>query len=289
MADFLATLNEQMGFWLLITGLLGLVVGSFLNVVIHRLPKMLEAEFRHECACLDLKEDDPQPDKPRYNLFLPRSACPLCGHMITALENIPVLSWIFLRGKCSQCHAPISIRYPVVELLTCGITIGLAWHFGASVMGIGAILLAWFLIALFFIDADTYLLPDDLTLSLMWLGLAFNIADTFAPLSDAVIGAMAGYLLLWSIYWLFKLATGKEGMGYGDFKLLAALGAWLGFKMLPVIILLSSVVGAVIGITMILLAKHGWGKPMPFGPYLAAAGLVALIWGNTLVQLYVGI
>ena len=265
---------------------LGLLVGSFLNVVIHRTPVMLENDFRHECACLDLPKDTPPPSPPRYNLVVPRSACPHCGHLIGALENIPVISWLCLRGKCRHCQAPISARYPLVELLTAGLTGGIAWQYGATLPMLGMLVFTWMLIALIFIDADTSLLPDSLTLPLLWLGLLFNLDGSFTPLSEAVIGAVVGYLSLWSVYWAFKLLTGKEGMGYGDFKLLAALGAWLGWKMIPVIILLSSLTGAVLGIIMIMLARHGMGKPMPFGPYLGIAGFVAMHWSTPLLVWY---
>ena len=269
------------------TGILGLTIGSFLNVVIHRVPLMLEQEFKHECALLIQDKVEPPP-RPSYNLMVPRSACPHCGHTITALENIPVISWLMLKGKCSQCRAPISARYPIIELATSIISAGLAWQFGLSIDLLAALCLVWFLIALIMIDADTYLLPDNLTLPLLWLGLLFNSLNTFTSLHSAVYGAMAGYIMLWSVYWLFKLATGKEGMGYGDFKLLAALGAWFGWTMLPVIVLLSSLAGAVIGIIMVLGQKRGWNKPMPFGPYLGVAGILALCYGQDLNKLLYG-
>ncbi|MFZ6814042.1 prepilin peptidase [Undibacterium sp. Rencai35W] len=269
----------------ILIGVVGLLIGSFLNVVIHRIPKMMQRESDNYVAS---ESGNELPHADRYNLMVPRSACPHCGHQITALENIPVFSYIAIGGKCTTCKAPISIRYPLVELLTGALSGYLIWHFGSGIAGLGAVVFAWFLIAMTFIDADTQLLPDDLTLPLLWLGLLINLHGTFASLHDAVIGAVAGYLALWSIYWLFKLATGKEGMGYGDFKLLAALGAWMGWTMLPVIILLSSVVGAIVGISMIVLAKMGKNNPIPFGPYLAAAGLIALIWGKTLSQQYLG-
>ena len=270
----------------LFTGLVflfSLLVGSFLNVLIHRLPKMMEAEWHAQCAEL---RGESVPDAPRYNLWLPRSACPQCGHQITALENIPLLSWLWLRGRCSACSAQISARYPLVELLTAVLSAAVAWKWGVSVQTLGALLLVWTLIALAFIDLDTTLLPDSLTLPLVWLGLLVNLGGHFASLADAVIGAMAGYGVLWSVYWLFKLATGKEGMGFGDFKLLAAIGAWLGWQLLPVTLLLSSAVGAVIGIAMILLVKHDRRVPIPFGPYLAGGGLVALFFGADLTQAY---
>jgi leader peptidase (prepilin peptidase) / N-methyltransferase len=282
----------------------GLCVGSFLNVVIHRLPRMMEREWREQCAELGTGEPygspvpPPQPQtvktEPRptpakaepYNLIVPRSACPQCGHRITALENIPLVSYAVLRGKCSGCGTRISPRYPLVELAA-GLAAGYAaMRFGFSAAGFGAMIFAWALIALAFIDYDTQLLPDDITLSLLWAGLLVNLAGTFVPLSAAVIGAVAGYLSLWSIYWLFKLLTGKEGMGYGDFKLLAAICAWLGWQALATVILLSSVVGAAVGIALMVLAKHGRDKPIPFGPYLAAAGFIALFWGETISRRY---
>lgn len=264
-------------------GLLGLLVGSFLNVVIHRLPKMLERGWQAQCAELSgvpLKETAP------YNLFSPRSACPHCGHRIGALENIPLLSYLVLRGRCKGCQAPIAIRYPVVEAVSGILSAYAAWHFGFGLAGVAAILFIWALLALTCIDLDTQLLPDDLTLPLLWLGLLINLSGTYATLGDAVLGAVCGYLVLWGVYWAFKLTTGKEGMGYGDFKLLAAIGAWLGWQMLPLVILLSSVVGAAVGISLILFAKHGRDIPIPFGPYLAGGGLIALFWGATLTQSY---
>ncbi|MGZ5201434.1 MAG: prepilin peptidase [Telluria sp.] len=259
----------------------GLLIGSFLNVVIYRIPKMMQRESDNYVAN-ELGKELPHTD--RFNLMVPRSACPHCGHQITALENIPVISWLFLRGKCSACKAPIPARYPAIELLT-GLLSGLmVWNFGSGWMGLATLVFLWLLIAMTFIDVDTQLLPDDLTYPLLWIGLLLNLDGTFVPLRDAVIGAAAGYLALWSVYWLFKLATGKEGMGYGDFKLLAALGAWLGWKMLPTIILLSSVVGAIVGISLIVFARRGRDKPIPFGPYLAAAGLIALLYGGPIMR-----
>lgn len=269
------------GFLTFLCVLIGLLVGSFLNVVIHRLPKMMEREWAAQCA--ELRGEAPEPPV-RYNLVVPRSACPKCGHMITALENVPVLSWIALRGKCRSCRAPIPARYPFVEALTGALSGVLAWHFGFGLALAGALVFTWAMIALTFIDLDTTLLPDDITLPLVWLGLLLNLQGTFVPLPGAVIGAVAGYLALWSVYWGFKLLTGKEGMGYGDFKLLAAIGAFLGWKVVPLVILLSSFVGAVIGISMIVFARHKRETPIPFGPYLAIAGVIALIWGDAIVQ-----
>ncbi|NNM79168.1 MAG: prepilin peptidase [Gallionella sp.] len=263
--------------------LLGLIVGSFLNVVIHRLPRMLEQGWQRQCA--ELRGEDVVPHA-AYNLLVPRSACPHCNHAITAWENIPVLSYLYLRGKCKGCGAPISPRYPVIETLTGLLCAYAAWHFGFGAAALGALLLIWALVALTAIDFDTQLLPDDITLPLLWTGLVFNVFGVFTTLSGAVLGAVCGYLVLWSVYWVFKLVTGKEGMGYGDFKLLAALGAWLGWQMLPLIILLSSLVGAVVGITLIVALKHGRNIPIPFGPYLAGGGLIALFWGASLTQSY---
>ncbi len=278
------TLLQTNPIWFTVTcGIVGLLVGSFLNVVIYRLPKIMEREWQAQCAELNQTS---LPETPRYTLSVPRSACPSCGHQITALENIPVLSYLWLRGKCTGCQTRISVRYPVVEAITGILTAITASYFGYGLAAIAAIFFIWALIALTFIDFDTQLLPDSITLPLLWLGLLVNMQATFVPLHTAVIGAMAGYLSLWSIYWLFKLITGKEGMGYGDFKLLAAIGAWLGWSMLPVVILLSSAVGAVVGIILIVVAKRGHSIPIPFGPYLAGGGLIALFWGQDILQSY---
>ncbi|MEI7430509.1 MAG: A24 family peptidase [Betaproteobacteria bacterium] len=264
-------------------GFFGLLFGSFLNVVIYRLPKIMENDWH--CQCAELRGED-IPALTPLSLALPRSRCPSCGHSITALENIPVISWLFLRGKCSSCRAPISFRYPLIEALTGLLSALAAAHFGFGWATAGAILLICSLIALTFIDFDTQLLPDSITLPLLWAGVLFNLFGIYTDIQSSIIGAMVGYLSLWSVYWGFKLCTGKEGMGFGDFKLLAALGAWLGWQILPLIILLSSLVGAVVGIALILLAKHGRDVPIPFGPYLAAAGLLAVFWGKELTQLY---
>ncbi|HCT5131672.1 TPA: prepilin peptidase [Aeromonas hydrophila] len=265
--------------------LFSLMIGSFLNVVIHRLPIMLEREWQAEYLGYFNPEAQPQQEE-RYNLMVPRSACPHCGHTITAMENIPLLSWLWLKGRCRECQAPISVRYPLVELLTALLSLVVAATFAPGWGLLAALLLTWVLLALTFIDLDKMLLPDQLTLPLLWGGLLFNLTGGFAPLADAVIGAMAGYLVLWSLYWAFKLLTGKEGMGYGDFKLLAALGAWLGWQALPIVLLLSSLVGAFIGIGLILLRNHHQNKPIPFGPYLAIAGWIALLWGDTITRWY---
>ena len=272
--------------WLLYLTLLslGLVVGSFLNVVIHRLPIMMESRWRRDCC--ELLEVEGEKQDQELTLAAPNSHCPSCKAPIKAWQNIPLLSYLLLGGKCANCGVTISLRYPAVELITGLLTLSLAWYFPASFALLGAMLLTWSLVALTMIDIDHQLLPDDITLPLMWLGLLFNLNGTYISLGDAVIGAMAGYLILWSVYWLFKLLTGKEGMGYGDFKLLAALGAWMGWQVLPLIILLSSLVGAVVGIGLMVLKKRGKEIPIPFGPYLAAAGWIALLWGDTLTQAY---
>ncbi|MCR4305389.1 MAG: A24 family peptidase [Gallionella sp.] len=271
--------------------ILGLMVGSFLNVVIHRLPKMMELAWQQQCAESNdeaslMHTDGKHVPHPRYNLIVPRSSCPHCGHPISASENIPLVSYLLLRGKCKGCGAAISPRYPVIEAISGILCAFAAFHFGFGWAASGAMLLIWALLALTAIDLDTQLLPDNITLPLLWTGLLFNMFGVFTDLHSAVPGAVTGYLTLWSVYWIFKLATGKEGMGYGDFKLLAALGAWLGWQMLPLIILLSSLVGAIVGITMIVAFKHGRNIPIPFGPYLAGGGLIALFWGQALTHEY---
>jgi leader peptidase (prepilin peptidase) / N-methyltransferase len=264
----------------------GLLIGSFLNVVIHRLPIMMERDWRAQCAELD---GGTAPISEPLSLLKPRSRCPHCGHPIGAIENIPILSYLIQKGRCKGCGKGISSRYPLVEAFT-GLLFGYAaWHFGFTLALGGALLFIAAMVTLTFIDFDTQLLPDDITLPLIWAGLLINLNGTFATLSNAVIGAAAGYLALWLVYWAFKLATGKEGMGYGDFKLLAAIGAWFGWQMLPLTILLSSFVGALVGIALIVLARHGRNVPIPFGPYLAAAGVIALFWGKTLNQTYLGL
>jgi len=263
----------------------GLCIGSFLNVVIHRLPRMMEREWRAECAEL---AGQPAPQEPPLSLVAPRSRCPGCGHAITAVENIPLISWAVLRGKCSSCGARISARYPLVELLA-GIGAAYsAWRFGPTMAALGAALFVWFTIALAFIDQETGLLPDDLTLPLLWVGLIINLRGAFVPLPEAVTGAVAGYLVLWLVYWGFKLLTGKEGMGYGDFKMNAAVGAFLGWKMLPLVILLSSLVGLAFGALQMFAARGKWdaGFKFHFGPYIAIAALVALFWGEPMLRWY---
>jgi leader peptidase (prepilin peptidase) / N-methyltransferase len=279
------TMLAEAGPLMLLCGLIGLAVGSFLNVVIHRLPVMMEREWAAQCAEL---RGEPAPVTDRFDLSRPRSRCPGCGHAITAAENIPLLSWLVLKGRCSACARPIGMRYPLVELLTGLLSAACAWQFGAPLLLAGSLVFAWALIALTFIDLDTQLLPDSITLPLVWAGLLLNLVGGFTDITSAVTGAMAGYLVLWSVYWAFRLITGKEGMGYGDFKLLAAIGAFLGWQMLPIVILLSSLVGAIAGIAMIALRAHGRDVPIPFGPYLAAAGLLALFFGDTINTAYLG-
>lgn len=282
----LEVLNQHS--WLLYGSLLalGLVVGSFLNVVIYRLPLMMESRWRRDCC--ELLEVEGEKEEAPLTLATPNSHCPHCKTPIKPWQNIPVLSYLALGGKCGHCEATISIRYPLVELVTGILILCLGFYFPASVALLGAMLFTWALIALTMIDIDHQLLPDDITLPLLWLGLLFNVTGTFVSVQDAVIGAIAGYLILWSVYWGFKLLTGKEGMGYGDFKLLAAIGAWLGWQLLPVVILLSSLVGAVIGIALMVIKRRGKEVPIPFGPYLAAAGWIALLWGDELMTRYLG-
>lgn len=263
--------------------ILGLCLGSFLNVVIYRLPVMMERRWRSECCEL---LDQPDTTTGVFNLATPASRCPQCGHQIRAWENIPVLSWLLLKGKCSNCQTPISLRYPLVELATAVLSALVFVAFGPTAKMLTALVLTWAVIALTMIDFDTQLLPDDITLPLVWAGLLVNMNGLWVPLDKAVMGAMLGYLSLWSVYWLFKLVTGKEGMGYGDFKLLAALGAWLGPSQLPLIILLSSVVGAVIGGVYAAIRKES--APFAFGPYLAIAGLIAMFGGPEIIDWYLG-
>ncbi|HEX6590417.1 MAG TPA: A24 family peptidase [Moraxellaceae bacterium] len=264
--------------------LIGLCVGSFLNVVIYRLPVMMQREWEAQAAEL---RHETLPAQPRFNLIVPRSRCPHCGHAISAAENVPLFSWLALRGKCRGCQAPISPRYPLVELATALLSLLVFLVLGPTLPMLAALGLTWALVALAMIDFDTQLLPDDITLPLLWAGLLANLFGLFTSLAAAVIGAIAGYLILWTVYWLFKLATGKEGMGYGDFKLLAALGAWLGWSSLPVILLLSSVVGVIVGAGYYLVRRES--APFAFGPYIAIAGFVALLWGQPLLHWYLKI
>ncbi len=283
--------------WTVAMLVLGLLVGSFLNVVIHRLPIMMEREWKTQAqeilgsSLYEPPRAEPIEQQP-YNLVVPRSACPKCGARITALQNIPVISYLFLRGACARCKTRISIRYPLIELFTGALSAAVAWKFGFTWYCGAALVLTWALVALSAIDIDHQLLPDDITLPLMWIGLLLSLAATLPEFGlpvdpgSSIPGAVFGYLSLWSVYKLFKLLTGKEGMGYGDFKLLAALGAWLGWQMLPLIILLSAFVGAVVGLSLIVLRGRDRNIPIPFGPYLAAAGWVALMWGDRAVSAY---
>jgi leader peptidase (prepilin peptidase)/N-methyltransferase len=282
-------LQQNSTAFLLLVGLFSLMIGSFLNVVIHRLPLMMEHDWKQQCEELLANDTEEQPQVQEiapYNLVVPRSACPHCGHKITAMENIPVVSYLFLGGKCSGCKKGISPRYPIVEISTALLSIVIAWHLGPGWQTASALLLTWGLICLTMIDYDHKLLPDNITLPLLWLGILVNINGTFVPLQDSVIGAIAGYMVLWSIFKVHNLLTGKEGMGYGDFKLLAMLGAWMGWQALPVIILMSSLVGAVVGILLILVRGRDRNIPIPFGPYLAAAGWITLLWGDLLSNAY---
>lgn len=283
LAEISSLLQENNALFIAVSIILGLMIGSFLNVVIYRLPKMMEQEWHNNCLELQGKEI---PDQPQFTLAKPRSACPHCAHKISILENIPIISYLILKGRCSACKSPISMRYPLVEALT-GALIGLvSWQFGYTITTLFAWIFTLALIALTFIDFDTQLLPDDITLPLLWLGLLFNLNFGFTDLKSAVIGAMAGYLILWCVFWLFKIIRGKEGMGYGDFKLLAAIGAWFGWKLLPAVILLSSTLGAIIGIALIVITKRGKEVPMPFGPFLAIGGVAALFFGHQLANFY---
>ncbi len=265
----------------LAAGLFGLLIGSFLNVVIYRLPIMMQREWENNCA--DLHDHEPiHTDK--FDLVSPRSKCPHCGHQIGALENIPVISYLVLRGKCKACKAPISARYPAIEITAGVMSAVLVWNFGSGYGGLASLVFGYLLLGMTFIDFDTMMLPDDMTLPLLWIGLLMNLKGTFAPLHDAVIGAAAGYMILWTINFLFKKVRGRDGMGQGDFKLLAALGAWMGWTMLPAIILMSSLVGAVVGGFMILFKNMGRENPIPFGPYLAAAGFICLLEGPAIIS-----
>jgi leader peptidase (prepilin peptidase)/N-methyltransferase len=283
--QFLALLQQSPPWLLASVGLLGLCVGSLLNVVIHRLPKMMQAEWRAECAALEGREPPP-PET--YNLFTPRSACPQCKAPITALQNVPVVSWLWLRGKCASCGTPISARYPLVEILGGALAVLVAWRFGYSPALAFGLFYVWAMLALTFIDLDTQLLPDDITLPLLWLGLIANTFGTYTDLRSAVLGAAGGYMVLWLVYWAFRLIAKKEGMGFGDFKLLAAIGAWTGWQVLPVVIVISAGLGAVIGSLMLWLARKGTDTRIPFGPYLALGGIAGLLWGREAVIAWLG-
>ncbi|HWU68878.1 MAG TPA: A24 family peptidase [Stenotrophobium sp.] len=278
-------LSENSVALILVTVLLGLIVGSFLNVVILRLPRMMELAWKRECReILELPAVETEP----LSLMSPPSRCPQCAAPVRAWQNIPVISWLLLRGRCATCATSISVQYPLVEVSTALLSAVCAWKFGWSGQLAGALVLTWALVTLAAIDLRTQLLPDSITLPLLWLGLALGFFPVFASLHDAVLGAIAGYLSLWSVFHVFRLLTGKEGMGHGDFKLFAALGAWLGWQCLPQIILLASVVGAVVGLSLIVLQRQGKEIPIAFGPYLAAAGWIALIWGHSITAAYLG-
>lgn len=283
MTPLVELFRENLVFFVVVALILGLLVGSFLNVLIYRLPVMIDRQWRHEAQVL--LGQIPENHTP-FNLLEPDSRCPHCGHAIRAWENIPVLSFLILRGKCSQCKASISLRYPLVELVTGLLTAWVAWHFGFGRQAGCMMLLTWGFVAMILIDADHQLLPDSLTFPLLWLGLLVNSFGLFVPLVDAVWGAAAGYLSLWCVYWAFRLLTGKEGMGFGDFKLLALIGAWGGWQVLPATILLSSIVGAVVGIILVSRRSGESGTAIPFGPYLATAGWIALLWGGAINAFY---
>ena len=290
----LELMSESATVFIIVIFAFTLLIGSFLNVVIHRLPIMMEREWREQADELTNTPSEQELPEGRFDLVMPRSRCPSCGALITAWQNIPVISYLFLKGRCAGCKTPISVRYPLVELMTATLAAVTAWHFGAGWEAMMAIALTIALVAIAMIDADTQLIPDSIVLPLMWLGLAMSLfhplpgaSTLFISPSDAIVGALAGYLTLWSIFWLFKLVTGKDGMGYGDFKLLGALGAWLGWQDLPMIIMMSAVVGAVINITMIVARGKDRSIPIPFGPYLAAAGWITMVWGENIKNTYI--
>jgi len=286
MIDLAAAFAASPPFYLLTAAATGLVIGSFLNVVIHRLPIMMEREWRLHCAELEGREP---PAAEALNLWRPASHCPACKRPIRARENIPIVSFLIQRGRCAGCGARVSMRYPIVELLATAAAVVSAGRYGVSLAALGAAALGWSLIALACIDLDRHLLPDAITLPLLWAGLALNLLGVYTDLEASVLGAIAGYLVLWMVYWGFKLLTGKEGMGYGDFKLLAALGAWAGWQSLPLTVLLASLVGAVIGVVLIAAKKQPRSQPMPFGPLLAGAGWISLLWGEPLTRAWLGI
>ncbi len=289
----LELMSESAPFFIAVVFAFALVIGSFLNVVIHRLPIMMEREWREQADELTGTPSEQKLPEGRFDLVMPRSRCPSCGTLITALQNIPVISYLLLRGRCANCKASISVRYPFVELMSAVLAATCAWYFGPGWEALMAIALTIMLVAIAMIDADTQLIPDSIVLPLIWLGLAMSLfhpmpgtSTLFIAPSDAIVGAIAGYLALWSVFWLFKLVTGKDGMGYGDFKLLAALGAWLGWQQLPMIIMMSAVVGATINIVMIIARGKDRSIPIPFGPYLAAAGWITMLWGETIKNTY---
>ncbi|MGO2130986.1 MAG: prepilin peptidase [Pseudoalteromonas prydzensis] len=287
--DIITVMQNQLWFYLLTVGLVSLCIGSFLNVVIYRLPLMMQREWQTECRVLladDLKPTKADNAAVEFNLIKPNSTCPKCKTAIKAWHNIPVISWLFLKGRCASCSNPISVRYPIVEMLTAVLSLVVAYTFGATEQALLYILITWVLVALTFIDIDHMLLPDQLTLPLVWLALIAAVMGITISPTSAIIGAACGYLSLWSVFWLFKLITGKEGMGYGDFKLLAVFGALLGWQSLLTIVLLSSVVGAIIGIALLTIQGKDKATPIPFGPYLAIAGWVTLLWGTQIQAFY---
>ncbi len=289
--NFFLTLEGAPAFTITVIGILGLLLGSFFNVVIYRLPKMMEANWRQECEYLlnDEQADSPPTPKPeKFNLAVPNSHCPACNAPVKAWQNIPVISYALLRGRCASCKVSISLRYPLIEIITALLSILPLLILGISPYAFAIILFSWLLLILTVIDIDHQLLPDQLTLPLLWLGLLYNSVFEHISITDALWGAMTGYMILWSVFWLFKIITGKEGMGYGDFKLLAALGAWLGWQYLPLIILLSSIVGAVCGGIILAARGNSTSTPMPFGPYLAGAGWIAVFWGDSIINAYLG-
>jgi len=285
--EVITLFRENTTFFLIVIGLFSLLVGSFLNAAIYRIPIMLQQGWREECQELfGGNTNNSQIDSSRkFNLFVPRSQCPTCGHMITAIENIPVISYLFLRGKCSSCKSKISMQYPIIELATALISVFIAAKMGVSWQTFAALIFTWTLITLSLIDAKTMLLPDNLTIPLMWLGIAVNYQHLFVDLKSSILGAMVGYLSLWSLFHVFRLLTGKEGMGYGDFKILAAIGAWGGWQILPFTVFASSLIGAIVGISLMVLKGNKESQPMPFGPWLALAGFIGFIWRDEIIQI----
>ncbi len=292
--DLINLLQQDTTAFLIFTGIFSLIIGSFLNAAIYRIPEMMKKEWHQECKELLQDEDSDQQESAEskkeetFNLMTPRSTCPTCGHMVTALENIPVLSYLFLRGKCSSCKTGISLQYPLIEIFTAVLSIFVAWKFGFTWQTLAALVLAWTLITLSIIDAKTLLLPDNLTLPLMWLGIAVNYQHLFVDLQSSVLGAMIGYLSLWTIFQLFKLVTGKDGMGFGDFKILAALGAWGGWQILPFTIFAASLFGAIFGILWMAIKRDKNANMIPFGPWLASAGFIAFLWRDEVMQIMSG-
>ncbi|MEZ9820937.1 A24 family peptidase [Shewanella sp. 10N.286.45.A1] len=299
MTELITIFNQNPWLFVSLSFVFAAVIGSFLNVVVHRLPVMMKRDWQQECnhylaeyKKTVFEQNEKQLNAPidefpeKYNLVVPGSACPKCKTNIKPMHNLPIIGWLMLRGRCAACKNPVSARYPIVELITGALVAFLAWHFGPTAEFVFSTILTFALVVLTGIDLDEMLLPDQITLPLLWLGLILNLSGTFVSMSDAIVGAVAGYLSLWSVFWAFKLLTGKEGMGYGDFKLLAVFGAWFGWQVLPLVILLSSLVGAIVGITLIAFKKLNQGNPIPFGPYIAAAGWIAMIWGESITQWY---